>query len=111
MNPFTRSLVMAAVRQGLMALSASLLTHGWVTADQSQHLSSPEIVAGVTGVLISLAAVAWSKRGQRVVTLTALAMPEGTTERELHLAVKNGKVADAATPTDASPVIASTVTP
>lgn len=92
-NPMVVEAVGAILRWGGTILFAWLMTKGIFTEEQAtrftEYVSSPGVVAGVLGLLVTgiLAVVSAFRKRQKLVT--ALAMPAETTERQVEKAIKD----------------------
>jgi hypothetical protein len=107
MNPLIKSILIGIVRHSLTALATFLTANGIIKADQAGSFVTPEVVLGVVTGLGVFGSMIYGKFKERQEKLTALAMPKGTTERELTMAVKNGEAASVTTHQDLPPVIMS----
>jgi hypothetical protein len=100
MNPVLQQAALSILRWGLTLFAGWLTQHGWSDAN------APEYITAGAVALLALGWSIWQKYHAQVVTMTALAMPKGSTPEDLHESVTLGNVADANTPKDQTPVIA-----
>ena len=101
------------VRQGLIFLSACLITNGLMKPEQDFG-GNEALVDQVVGGVILLATMAWTaikKVNEKRVANTRAAMDAGATEAEAKQMVSEGKFASALTPPTLAPVITDNSTP
>lgn len=92
MNPLVVDIIGTWVRAALVAISAYLIQHHIVTAQQGEALSS-QVFTQVINSLPAIAALGWSmwqKYGARLKLVTALTMPVGATENAVVAKIATG---------------------
>lgn len=87
MNPLAVEAVGAIVRAGLNFGAGWLVGHGIWTQSQAE-----QYVGALALALIAYGWSVWQKHGMRSKLVTAMAMPAGVTENEVHAAVKDPNV-------------------
>ena len=99
MNPILQAALGSILRYGLMILATFLVKHGVWTASAAERYVEAAVVA-----LLALGWSWWKIHGNRIKVLTALTMPQGSTENDLKEQVKTGEVPSVMTPTNAVPM-------
>lgn len=105
MNPFYQNLLAAFVRKGLTALSGILVAHKFMSQSQGDSW----MAAGTDYLIDSIPAalaVAWSwvtAYMNRKKILTALTLPQGSTENDVKEAIKNEVTPTVKTPSNTIP--------
>lgn len=97
------TIVVGLLRHALTAISAWLISHGIITADQNA-----ELIAGLGLAVAGIVWQVWAKVKDRREKLTMLAAKKGSTEDDVKAEIKAGNFVPAATASDAVPVIQGT---
>ena len=99
MNPIAQSAIGSILRYGLMILATYLVKHGIWSESAAEGYVEAAVVA-----LLALAWSWWKIHGNRIKILTALTMPQGSTEDDLKVQVATGSVPSVMTPTNQVPL-------
>lgn len=102
MNPIIYEMFMAFVRQGATALGIWLVAQGWISEGDQE-----KVVAGLIMAMVSLASVLWTVYRKRVKFLTAAAMTEPASEKQIEAVLKDPAIGKppATKPKDAMPYL------
>lgn len=101
MNPLISALIASTIRKLLTLLAGVLIAHNIATASQAEGLVQLGVDWGLAILPLAISAF-WSyanEKGWRVKFLTALWLPEGSTENDVKEIIKSGAV----TPTVTTP--------
>ncbi len=99
MNPLALAALGSILRWGLGLVAGFFVSKGvWSDADAATY-----VTAIVTGIL-TLGWSLWNKYKDRIHVLTALTLPEGSTENELKAQVKAGATPPVSTAPDTIPI-------
>lgn len=99
MNPILQAALASILRWGLTLLAGFLVKAGiWSASDATTY-----VTAGTLAIL-ALGWSLWEKEKSRIKVLTALTMPEGSTENDLNAKIKSSDPKPSVhTPPDVSP--------
>ena len=86
MSPFLQQILGSVLRSLLKAAFGWLTMRGFIEADQGEAL-----VAGLVGLILSIAWSGWVKFRDRQKLVTALAVPRAATEATIERMVKAGE--------------------
>jgi hypothetical protein len=98
MNPILASFIGSLLRYALMLLVPYFVKHGIFT----ESVAEGYVEAAVAG-LLALGWSWWKIHGNRVKLLTALSLPQGSTENDVKAAVASGAAPSVLTPPDTAP--------
>jgi hypothetical protein len=100
MNPILQAQLASLVRSLLWVGVAYLVKAGLLTGTQAEGIAEAAALA-----IVSLAWSYWKNHSNQVKTLTALAMPSGSTENELNAQIVTKATPSAFTPANTPPEI------
>ncbi len=100
MNPLLRSALFSIARWALAIVAGWFVRKGIVT-----DANATEYVAAGAMALVSLAWSIWKNRQHLIEKMTALALPRGSTPRDLKMVMASGCTADPSTGPDQAPEI------
>ena len=98
MNPLVKEFLESVLKKLLTGAGAVLVTHGWITEEQSARF-----LVGAIALVISVIWSVWTSYKDRLKLLVAQALPEGATEQQVEAKVKEGVAPPAALPKTGGP--------
>ena len=99
MNPLIQSALGSILRYLLMIAATYLVKHGIWTASAAEGYVEAAVLA-----LLALGWSWWKIHRNQIKLLTALSMPQGSTENDVKAAVASGAAPSVLTPADVVPV-------
>lgn len=99
-----KSVLFGLMRYALAGVFTWMIDRGIATKDQTEML-----LGGIVGAIGLVAVLVWKKYKDRVLVLTALATPPGTSLNELKDQVAKGAAVPASTSDDATPRVAKNI--
>lgn|ERR1017187_139179 len=99
MNPIYITVVGSLLRWLLAIGAGYLVKHGLLESTDVKHW-----IAGITMALLAIGWSVWQKYHSRVKMLTALTMPEGSTENQLNTQIVSKVTPSISTPVNEVPI-------
>lgn len=98
MNPMIRDYVVTLIRTLLLAGAGALVKSGL-----AEEGSFDELATGLATAIVTIGWALWSKYKARKHLVTALTLPQGSTENDVKAAIKSGVTPTVTTPSNTVP--------